>query len=78
MTNEEREKMEDILTGRKTMDEIDIGEQSMASLPVVSNGKNAPYRAGSRLSDGSNTENKNEEVKSKGQIPNRMYCHDTH
>ena len=78
MTNEEREKMEDILTGRKTMDEIDINEQSMASLPVMPNGKNVPYRAASRLSDGSNPESKNEEVKLKGQIPNKMYCHDTH
>ena len=66
MTNEEREKMEEILTGRKTIDELDIGEQSMASLPAIPNSKNPPYRVASRLSDSSNTENKKEEEKSRG------------
>ena len=66
MTNEEREKMEDILTGRKTMDEIDLNEGSMASLPVMPNVKITNQRASSRLSDGSNTENKKIEEKQRG------------
>lgn len=51
-TNQDRQDQEDILTGKKTVDEIDARGTSMGVLPTMSNFKAAQVRTSSQLSHG--------------------------
>ena len=77
MTHEDRQKVEDILAGKKTLEDLDSQGQSMANLPPMSNYKSSTNRAGSRLSDGNSDEKIKEESKEQIFLPNNTYDHDS-